>query len=218
MARVLVDDPVSRIRRLIPSTMRVLGAFLGNAVLRQHIPFSSATGRQITVWPECMVGANDVPVGTLVQIGGTEAALWANNFVFDIRTRDDGTLDAALERSSEAVYRDDFQITIARTTSYEWSAPTPLFSISVQHLIEATEEESKLAGILIAEIDDERLARLAEIALDGRRYDLPRREALRMILDQAMAFGAERKGLRWELSSERLPTEDLDLETFGPRM
>ena len=216
MTRVLVDDPVARIKRLIPSTMQVIGSFLRDEALRQHIPVSSATGRQVTVWPESMVGANDVPVGTLVQLGGTEAAIWANNFVFDIRTREDGTLDAALERPTEAAYPDDFQITIARTTSYEWSEGAPLFSISVQYLAETTEEESKLAGILIAEIDDRRLARLTEVALDGRRYNLPCREALRLLRDLATEFGATRKGLRWELSSE--PAEELDLETVGLRM
>lgn len=213
---MLVDDPVARIKRLIPSTMQVVGAFLRDETLRQHVPFSSATGRQVTIWPERMVGANDVPVGTLVQLGGAEAAIWANNLVFDIRTREDGTLDAALERPTDATYPDDFQITIARTTSCEWSEGAPLFSISVQYLAGTTEDESKLAGILIAEIDDKRLARLTEVALDGRRCNLPCREALRLIRDLAAEFGATRKGLRWEISSE--PVEELELEVAGLRM
>lgn len=199
MARELENDLTAKIRTLIPRTMAVVSRFARDPVLEQCIPQCSSTGRRISVWPGLMNGANGIPVGTLLRLGGVDATIWGNDFSTSLQVLDDGTVEAAMERSIGPTSTDDFEITIARTTGYEWGDDEPSFMASIRYAAAAAPDESRFIGLIVTGLDDERLARLVDVALDGRRYRLAPGEALLTLRDHAACFGARQVGPTWRV-------------------
>ncbi|MGY3581432.1 hypothetical protein ACVIGB_000498 [Bradyrhizobium sp. USDA 4341] len=220
MTRELDNDPTAKIRPLIPETIAVVSRFMRDPGLERWIPQSSSTGRRISLWPGFMSGANGIPVGTLVRLGGADAAIWGNDFSSTLQTLDDGTVEATQERPGWKTCCDDFEIAVARTTGYEWGEDEPTFMLAVRYVVDEAPGESRLIGLMVTGLDDARLARLVEIALDARRYRLTPRGALLALRDHATCFGAVRAGPAWCVpNAHRLETAPVDeLGLVGPSM
>lgn len=222
MTRPPTGQNLAKIQGLIPETMQVVARFVGDTeLLRRCIPKSSSTGSRIRIWPEMLAGANDIPLGTLLQLGGVEAAIWGSNYSFSLQSRDDGLAEARLERPADVVHEDDFQITIGRSSGFEWGDDDrPTFVVSVQYLDSVTPAESSVVSAFVRGLDDQRLARLVDVALDGRRYRLPRYDALHAVRDHAIAFGARQSGLHWQLPVgrrvEETPTDIFETAAPAP--
>jgi hypothetical protein len=197
MTREFENDLTAKIRALIPETMAVVSRFVRDPVLEHCLPQCSSTGRRITVWPGLLNGANGVPVGTLLRLGGAGAAIWGSDFSSAFRALDDGTVEATRARPIGQMCADDFEITVARTTGYEWGDVEPSFMVSVRYTAAAAPDECRFIGIIVNGLDDARLARLVDVALAAKRYRLVPQEALLTLRDHAVCFGARQVGAAW---------------------